>query len=159
MNKKVYLSFIILVALVSILGIFAVNGISSDFDGLFSMNVPVGQKYHEVAYCLPNGGLGCALEYWEENAGCEINGNEFVVYYYNGSDTLDNTLNSLTSSYLYQYKSSEGDLMILQNQIEDMRNLPLYLVGKASGDGNQVVFVGGYHLDDLKKYANSIEFY
>ena len=35
------------------------------------------------------------------------------------------------------------------------RNVPL---SNASDDKNKVVFVGGYHLDDLKNCANSIEF-
>ena len=135
-----------------------------DFDGLFAMDVPAGQHYSDVAWCRANGALGCAREYWEDNAGCEIDGNEFVVYYYNNSQLVEgesnawqHAINDLTGSYLYTVYQDDGDSIILTNDI-GMRNMPQYLVGKVNGDGSKVVFVGGYDLDDLKKYADSIEF-
>jgi hypothetical protein len=39
-----------------------------------------------------------------------------------------------------------------------MRNLPEYVVGVTNDDGSKVVFVGGYDLNMLKKYAKSVEF-
>lgn len=49
---------------------------NQDFDGLFAMDVLIGQHYSDVAWCTANGALGCANEYLEDNAGCEIDGNE-----------------------------------------------------------------------------------
>ena len=39
-----------------------------------------------------------------------------------------------------------------------MRNMPPYLVGTANDDGSEAVFVGGHNLNDLKRYAHSVEF-
>ena len=93
----------------------------------------------------------------------DIEKGDIVVYYYNNSlllggesNTLEHVLNGLTTSYLYQ-ASKEGDLMILTND-EDMTKMPPYLEGKSSENGDEVVFVGGRSLNDVKHYANTIEF-
>ena len=36
--------------------------------------------------------------------------------------------------------------------------MPPYLAGKSSKNGDEVVFVGGRSLNDVKHYANTIEF-
>ena len=137
---------------------------SQDFDGEFTMDIPLFQHYSDVAWCRANGALGCAREYWEDNAGCEIDGNEFVVYYYNNSQPVEgesnawqHAINDLTGSYLYSVYQDTGDMIILTNDI-GMRNMPQYLVGKVNNDESKVVFVGGYNLDDLKNHADSVEF-
>ena len=137
---------------------------TQDFDGLFTMDVPLGQHYSDIAWCLSNGALGCANEYWEDNAGCEIDGDEFVVYYYDNSqlvegesDAWQHATNDLTTSYLYEVYQNDGDSLVLKNDI-GMKNMPLYLVGKADANQSKAVFVGGYNLDVLKKYSDSIEF-
>ena len=90
--------------------------------------------------------------------------NEFVVYYYNNSllvegesNALQHSLNGLNTSYLYKIEQNDGNLFVLTNDI-GMRNMPPYLVGTANDDGSEVVFVGGYNLNDLKRYAHSVEF-
>ncbi|WP_406537106.1 hypothetical protein [Methanobrevibacter sp.] len=135
-----------------------------DFDGLFTIDLPRGQNYWNVAWCHSNGALGCKNEYWEKDAGCEINGNEVVIYFYNNSLLSDgesnawqHAINDLTSSYFYKVDQNDGNLIVLTNDI-GMRNMPPYLVSKVNNDGSKVVFVGGHNLDDLKKYADSIEF-
>ena len=137
---------------------------TQDFDGHFTMKVPLGKHYADVAWCWANGALGCAAEYWEDNAGCEIDGNEMVIYYYNNSQLVDGESNAfqhavddLTISYFYELKQNDGNLMILTNDV-GMTNMPPYLVGKQNDDGSEVVFVGGYDINNLKNYANSIEF-
>lgn len=127
------------------------------------MNLPLSQHYVEVAYCLPCGELGCEREYWEENAGCFIEGDEMVVYYYNESvladgesDTWQHAITTLKSTYLYDDYGTDGKLVILNNSLP-VRNVPQYLVGLSNDDNSEVVFVGGYNLDKLKFYANSIE--
>lgn len=160
-NKK-FLGVILIVVIVLII-IMPINS-TQDFDGLFTMNVPLTQHYSNVAWCRANGALGCANEYWEDSAGCEIDGDEMVIYYYNGSllgsgesNTLKHVLNGLTTSYLYELNKTDGDLIILTNDIS-MRNMPTYLVGKQNEGGSEVVFVGGYDLDNLKNHANSVKF-
>ena len=135
-----------------------------DFDGLFTMDIPIGKHYSNAAWCKPSGGLGCANEYWEDNAGCEIDQDEFVVYYYNNSILCDgesnawqHAVNGLTTSYLYDVYQNNGGMLVLTNDI-GMRNLPPYIVGVTNDDGSEVVFVGGFNLDDLKKYASSVNF-
>ena len=137
---------------------------TQDFDGLFTMNVPLGQHYSDVAWCRSNGALGCAKEYWEDDAGCEIDGNEMVCYYYDNSQLVEgesnawqHAVNDLTVSYLYKVYQKDGNSLVLTNDI-GMRNMPQYLVGKVNEDGSKVVFVGGYDLNNLKKSADSIEF-
>ena len=39
-----------------------------------------------------------------------------------------------------------------------MHNVPEYLVGVTNDDGSKMVFVGGYDLNMLKSYANSVKF-
>ena len=161
--------FLLLLIVIVIFSITAVNSFMSanqDFDGLFTMNVPSGQHYSDVSYCKPNGELGSAKEYWEDNnLNCELDEDEMVVYYYDNSllvegesNAWQHAIDDLTGSYLYKSYQNDGNLVILTNTI-GMRNVPEYIVGQANDDGSKVVFVGGYNLDDLKNFANSIEFY
>lgn len=142
----------------------AISYSNQDFDGLFTMNIPMGQHYSDVAYCKPNGELGCVKEYWEDNSNCKIDENEMVIYYYNNSllvegesNAFQHSINGLTGSYLYKFYQEDGNLLILTNDI-GMRNVPKYIVGQTNEDGSEVVFVGGYDLDNLKTFANSIKF-
>ena len=135
-----------------------------DFDGLFTMDLPMGQEYSDMSWCLDNKRLSCAAEYWEKDAGCEIDGDEAVMFYYddsllvNGeSNAFEHAVNVLTRTYLYKLYQKDGDLLILTNDI-DMQNLPKYLVGVSNDDGSKAVFVGGYNLNELKAYASSIKF-
>ncbi len=161
-NKKIILIIVIFVV-IALLLIMPINS-THDFEGLFTIELPICQKYQNVAWCWPNGALGCKNEYWEVNAGCEINDNEVVIYYYDNSllsdgelDAWQHAVNDLTTSYFYEFNQNDGNLLILTNDL-DMKNMPPYLVGTKNDDNSKVVFVGGYHLDDLKKYADSIEF-
>ena len=161
MGKKIILfGVLVLVFLV----LLSFNFANQDFDGKFTMNVPIGTHYSDTAYCLPNGKLGCVGEYWPDNSDCLIDDGDIVVFYYDDSllqdgeaNAYEHALGTLTNSYLYNLEQRDGDLIILTNSIE-MQNLPHYLAGKVSEGGNEVVFVGGKNLDDVKRYANSIEF-
>lgn len=162
MGKKILTIFII--AFIALFALSSLNFASQDFDGLFTMDVPLGQHYSNVAWCKPSGGLGCLNEYWEDNAGCDIEEGDMVIYYYNNSGLVDNeanarehALNTLTTSYMYEYNGNDGDLIVLTNDI-DMKAMPPYLVGKSSGDDSEIAFVGGKNLDDIKRYAGTIEF-
>lgn len=162
MGKKILT--IIVIAFIALLALGSFNFASQDFDGLFTMEVPLGQHYSNFAWCWSNGALGCLNEYREDNAGCYIENGDMVIYYYNNSCLVDNeanayehALNALTTSYLYEYKGNDGDLIVLTNDI-GMKAMPPYLVGKSSDDGSEIVFVGGKNLDDIKKYADTIEF-
>ena len=137
---------------------------TQNFDGLFTMDVPIGQHYNNDGWCWASGGLGCAKEYWEENAGCEIDNDEMVVYYYDTSvlvdgesNTVQHALKTLNTSYMYHINQNDGNFFVLTNDI-GMRNIPPYIVGVANDDGSEVVFVGGYNLNDLIKRADSVEF-
>ena len=163
MNKKV-LVIIIILAIVAVVFVFAPNPSNQDFDGYFTMDVPLGKHYSDVAYCRANGGLGCKCEYWEDNAGCDILDGDIVVYYYNNSlltgqesDVFEHAINGLTTSYMFQLISRDGDLFILAGD-GDMSGVPSYLAGKSNHDGSEAVFVGGRNLDDVKHYANTIKF-
>ena len=163
MNKKV-LSIIIIVAVIVLMAQFVMALSNQDFDGHFSMNVPFAKHYSDTAYCWPNGGLGCKCEYWEDNAGCDIENGDIVVYYYNNSllsegesNALEHAIRGLTTSYLYKMAQNSGDLIILTNDL-DMTKMPPFLAGKSTPDGDEVVFVGGRNLDDVKHYANTIKF-
>lgn len=137
---------------------------NQDFDGLFTMNTQMGKQYSDIAYCLPNGAFGCQKEYWEKNAGCEIDGDELVIYYYDNSWLVDgesnaweHAINTLTSTYFYNVSGEDGNLLILTNDV-GMKNVPPYLVGISNNDGSKVVFVGGFYLENLKTCANSVKF-
>lgn len=163
MNKKVLL-IVMIFAIIALFALFGISCSNQDFDGHFTMDVPFGKHYSDTAYCLPNGGLGCKCEYWEDSAGCEIEDGDIVIYYYNNSilsdgesNALEHALNGLTTSYLYQLAQSDGDLIILTNDI-DMRKLPPFLAGKSSENGDEIVFVGGRDLDNVKHYADTIKF-
>lgn len=163
MNKKI-LAAIIILSIVSLMCVFSISMSAKNFDGHFTMNVPMGKQYRDIAYCLPNGGLGSIAEYWDVNTNCEIEDGDIVIYYYNNSLLSDgessawqHALNGLTTSYLYQRAPDDGNLVILTNDI-DMKGMPPYLAGKSNEDGSEAVFVGGRNLNDVKLYANTIEF-
>ena len=163
MNKKVLL-IIIIIAIVFSIFQFGMIHSSQDFDGHFTMDIPLGDHYSDVAWCRANGALGCKGEYWEDNAGCELDDGEMVVYYYNNSllvegesNAWQHAVNDLTTSYLYEIYQNDGNSLILTTDI-DMRNMPPYLVGKVDNDGSEAVFVGSRNLDDAMHYANTIEF-
>ena len=163
MGKKLLLAIVIL-ALISITVVFAIQSNEQDFDGNFTMNVPIGKEYCDVSYCLPNGRLGCAMEYWDVNSDCQMGDDDIVMYYYDNSCLADgetnawkHAMNTLTTSYLYEPYRNDGNLVILTNDV-GMRNMPPYIVGVTNNDQSKVVFVGGYNLDDLKYYANTVKF-
>ena len=148
----------------SVIAIFVLAPIYSyqNFDDHFCMNIGVGEHYEDVAWCKPCGSLGSTGEYWEQNAGCELNGDEVVIYYYNESalgdyenDVYQHVYFDLTTSYLYDKKYQDGKIIYFENQI-DMRNLPKYLA--CVRHGNEVVCVGGQSLAKVGQYAQSITF-
>ncbi len=163
MGKKLGVLCIVLL-LVSVTVVFAVQNNTQDFDGNFTMNVPIGKEYYDASYCLPNGRLGCVMEYWDVNSGCQMADDDIVMYYYDNSclvkgetNAWQHAIDTLTTSYLYKPYQNEGNLVILTNDI-GMSNMPPYIVGVTNNDQSKVVFVGGYHLDDLKHYANTVKF-
>lgn len=163
MNKKVLIVMMVL-AVAGVMAVSAILNSNQDFDGHFTMDVPFGKHYSDTAYCRDNGRLGCRGEYWEDNSDCEIEGDDIVIFYYDSSllaegesNAYGHAINGLTTSYFYRTVQNDGDLIVLENDLE-MRNLPHYLVGKSSPDGSEVVFVGGQNLDYVKNYANSIKF-
>ena len=162
--KKKLLLLIVILALVCVTAVNSFATSSQDFDGLFTMDVPLGQHYSDLGWCYSNKPLGCTKQYCEDNSDCVIGKDDFAVYYYDDSqlsvgesNVADHSLHVLTTTFLYDFYQSDGDLIILHNDI-GMRNLPEYVVGVTNDDESKVVFVGGYDLDMLKKYADSVEF-
>ena len=159
--------WLILIVILALIGVTAVNSFatsSQDFDGLFTMDVPIGQHYSDSAWCFSNKPLGCAKQYTEDDdPNCVIDKDEFAVYYYDNSQLVsgessaaEHAGNVLTTSFIYEVYQRDGDLLILHNDI-GMTNLPEYLVGVTNNDGSKVVFVGGYDLGMLKSYASSVK--
>ena len=156
--KKKWLLLMVILALVCVTAVNSFATSSQDFDGLFTMDVPLGQHYSDLT------SLGCTKQYCEDNSDCVIGKDDFAVYYYDDSrlpvgesNAADHAVHVLTTTFIYDFYQSEGDLIILHNNI-DMRNLPEYVVGVRNDDSSKVVFVGGYDLNMLKKYADSVEF-
>ena len=87
--------------------VFAIQNNTQDFDGNFTMDISIGKEYYDISYCLPNGRLGSAREYWDVNSDCEIAEDEIVVYFYDDSyvvgmesNVWEHAINTLTTSYL-----------------------------------------------------------
>ncbi len=162
--KKKWLLLMVILALVCVTAVNSFATSSQDFDGLFTMDVPLGQHYSDLTWCHSNKALGCTKQYCEDNSDCVIGEDDFAVYYYDDSrlpvgesNAADHAVHVLTTTFIYDFYQSDGDLIILHNNI-DMRNLPEYVVGVRNDDSSKVVFVGGYDLNMLKKYAKSVEF-
>ena len=162
--KKKWLILMVIMALVCITAVNSFASSSQDFDGLFTMDVPLGQHYSDLTWCHSNKALGCTKQYCEDNSDCVIGENGFAVYYYDDSqlsvgesNAAEHAVHVLTTTFIYDFYQSDGDLIILHNNIT-MRNLPEYVVGVTNDDGSKVVFVGGYDLNNLKRYADSVEF-
>ena len=162
--KKKLLLLMVILALVCVTAVNSFATSSQDFDGLFTMDVPLGQHYSDLGWCHSNKPLGCTKQYCEDNSNCVIGEDDFAVYYYDDSqlsvgesNAADHSLYVLTTTFLYDFYQSDGDMIILHNDI-GMQNLPEYVVGVRNDDSSKAVFVGGYDLDMLKKYANSVEF-
>lgn len=105
MNKKLLIAIVVLILIIiSLIAMISFNLSSQGFDGHFTMDVPLGTHYSDVAWCRVNGGLGCECEYWEDNDDGIISEGDFVVYYYNNSllvdgesNALDHAINDLTT--------------------------------------------------------------
>lgn len=165
MNKKSLIAiFVLILIIISLVALILPKLSSQDFDGHFTMNVPLAKHYRDVAWCWGNGGLGSQCEYWEDNDEGVITGNDIVIYYYNNSllsdgesNALQHAVEGLTHSYCFQRHPDDGNLMVFTNDI-GMSAVPTFLVGKSSESGDEVVFVGTRDLDLAKRYANTIEF-
>lgn len=164
MSKKTLFIIIVILAFIGLVAVHSIQPSRENFEDLFEMDVPQGQHFEDKAVCLPNGRLGCTKEFWEVNSGCEMGKNDIVVYYYDNSCLVDGESNAwehaifaLTKSYLYEPYKREDNLVILTNDLGSS-SMPPFIVGTHNDDGSKVVFVGGYNLDDLMKYAKSIEF-
>ena len=163
--KKRWLLLIVILALIAITAVSSFTTATQDFDGLFTMNVPIGEHYSDAAWCYDNKPLGCAKEYLkDDDPNGVIDEDEFAVYYYDNSqvsggysNAADYSVHVLTTSFVYNFYQSDGDMLVFYNDI-GMTNLPEYVVGVRSDDNSKAVFVGGYDLDMLKSYANSVEF-
>ncbi len=157
MNKYI---IALLLALIIALFCVPVNSYQS-FDDKFYVNTQPGEHYEDVAWCRANGALGCAAEYWEDDAGCEIDGDEVVIYYYNESIIADESSvyehvkRSLTTTYLYEEQQHKGKIIFFTCTIE-MRNMPRYIA--CVGHNDEVVCVGGNNLDKIEQYAESVTF-
>ncbi|MEE1133262.1 MAG: hypothetical protein UHW60_00690 [Methanobrevibacter sp.] len=156
---------IVILALMAIMAVSSFATATQDFDGLFTMEVPIGEHYSDAAWCYSNKPLGCAKEYLkDDDPNGVIDEDEFAVYYYDNSQVSGEYSNAadystyvLTTSFVYKFYQSEGDMLVFYNDI-GMTNLPKYVVGVRSDDNSKAVFVGGYDLDNLKYYANTVKF-
>ena len=133
-----------------------------NFDNQFYVSTQMNEHYEDVSWCKPNGALGCVAEYWEDDAGCELNGDEVAIYYYNESVLLDGESNvyhhvheNLIHSYLYKEQQHQGKNTLFKSTI-NMRNVPPYLM--CVRHGNKVVCVGGENIDKIKQYSQSVVF-
>ena len=162
--KKKFLVLIVIFALVAITAVNSFTTSTQDFDGLFTMDVPIGQHYSDSVLCISNKPLYCTKKYCEDDSGCEIGEHDFVVYYYDNSqlfegesNAAEHAVHAATTTFLYEFYNRDGDLIVLYNDL-GMHNVPEYLVGVTNDDGSKMVFVGGYDLNMLKSYANSVKF-
>lgn len=162
--KKRWILLIVILTLIAITAVSSFATATQDFDGLFTMNVPIGEHYSDAAWCYSNKPLGCAKEYLKDDFDGVIDEDEFAVFYYDDSqvaggysNAADYSIHVLTTSFVYNFYQSEGDMLVFYNDI-GMKNLPEYVVGVRSDDNSKAVFVGGYDLDMLKSYASSVKF-
>lgn len=165
MNKKIMTIILILVFVFAMSHVNSFTSKNHDFDGYFTMDVPGDYNFKDVSWCLPNGALGCSDEFTDENRDCLYRNESIIVYYYNDSvlldgesDVLNHALGTLTSSYFYNYVGNDGELIILTQEYDDMGMFSKYLVGVSNEKDNEVVFVGGPDLGEVKRYAETIEF-
>ena len=156
--KKRWILLIVILTLIAITAVSSFATATQDFDGLFTMN------YSDAAWCYSNKPLGCAKEYLKDDFDGVIDEDEFAVFYYDDSqvaggysNAADYSIHVLTTSFVYNFYQSEGDMLVFYNDI-GMKNLPEYVVGVRSDDNSKAVFVGGYDLDMLKSYASSVKF-
>lgn len=136
---------------------------NQSFDGLFTMEFPLGKEYADISSNWSSGSLGSSREYVVNNSDGNFRQGDINVYYYNTSllngnesDLTDHVLGELTATYSYQINQNK-DIIILQND-NDMCEIPFFLVGKSSADKREIVFVGGEDLNELTVYADTIEF-
>ena len=71
----------VILALVCVTAVNSFATSSQDFDGLFTMDVPLGQHYSDLTWCHSNKALGCTKQYCEDNSDCVIGEDDFAVYY------------------------------------------------------------------------------
>lgn len=158
MNKYIIMLLLLIVVLLTCTFSYSYQ----NFDDNFHINTDAGEHYENIAWCRANGALGSAAEYWEDNAGCELNGDEVVIYYYNESvinndenNVYEHVYHDLITTYLYEEMQRKNNLIFFKCKI-DMKNMPQYLVLCTEQD--EVVCIGGNNLDKIERYGQSVIF-
>ena len=170
MNKKILIVLAVFIVTVSIASVCAVETTNHDFEGLFKMDVPSGENFinsNESNLYAPE--LSAALyEFGDESVlkdGADLKDNITVYYYdestitsdYAAGNTTDFVTSMLKSNSVYTNDPEQEDGIFIWNASNSSRDAD-YLVGVSSDDDTKMVCIEGLNLDDLKAYANSVEF-
>lgn len=158
MSKKIFAILIVVMAFVSLASVFAVETTTHDFDGLFNMSVPSDEEF----VTLDSNITGASVFGYNFNEGDPI-GNNIIVYYFNESIVDDNdtniteyVINTLDENSTFKHPSVEDGFTVLYNQV--VQHDGGYMLIASNDNETEVVGIVGDNLDDLKTYANSIEF-
>ncbi|MBR3720289.1 hypothetical protein [Methanobrevibacter thaueri] len=159
MNKKIIFLLTVFMVAISLASVYAVETTNHDFDGLFKMDVPVDENFTNP---VEEGQFAPKL-----SANAEYVGQNFSVFYYNESNMASDFNAKNITDYLPQMLKSnsvfmgepsiDGNIYIWNNTVGGSSD-GSYLVGVPSEDATEMVCVEGNNLDDLKTFANSVEF-
>lgn len=159
MNKKIIFLLTVFMVVISLASVYAVETTNHDFDGLFKMDVPVDENFTNP---VEEGQFAPKL-----SANAEYVGQNFSVFYYNESNMASDFNAKNITDYLPQMLKSnsvfmgepsiDGNIYIWNNTVGGSSD-GSYLVGVPSEDATEMVCVEGNNLDDLKTFANSVEF-
>lgn len=148
MNKKLFYCLIILA--IAVCGASILSSVSAadlenhDFDGEFSMSVPIG-----IDFTKTNG--NDSVSYLDEIEPL------MVIYYKNSNiteDTAEDFYTGFTSTGDFVANGEDGKLKMFKSTNESS-NMP-YCIGTHSN--GKIVIIGGEDLNSLKEMAKTIKF-
>lgn len=170
MDKKFFTLLAVFIVAISVASVCAVETTNHDFNGLFKMDVPSAENFinsTESGLYAPE--LSAALYEFGDEAvlkdGADLKDNITVYYYdestisgeYKAGNTTDFVTSMLKSNSVYMDEPTQEDSIFIWNDTVSQSDAK-YLVGVSSDDDTKMVCIEGFNLDDLKTYANSVEF-
>lgn len=160
MDKKILTFLTVFILACSIASVCAVEVTNHDFDGLFKMDVPKDANFTnpvEDGQYSPE--LSAKAQYDSENMSVYYYDESSIVSDFGESNVTGFVPKMLKSNSMYMDEPTiDGDLYIWNTSVSGGSTPSNCLVGISSDDDMKMVCIEGNNLDDLKTFANSVEF-
>ena len=160
MDKKILTFLAVFVLVFSIASVCAVEVTNHDFDGLFKMDIPKDANFTnpvEEGQFAPM--LSAKAHYESDNMSVYYYDESCIVSDFGESNVTGYVPAMLKSNSVYMDEpTTDGDLYIWNTSVTGGSAPSTCLVGISSDDDMKMVCIEGENVDDLKSFADSVEF-